>query len=56
MLCVLTQNVDGFHRKAGSTNVIEIHGNFEKLYCMKCGKHEIVENYANSIFQKLTKL
>lgn len=36
---VLTQNVDGFHRAAGSRNVIEIHGNVEALRCTRC-RHE----------------
>ena len=33
---VLTQNVDGFHRQAGSTHVIDIHGNLSELYCPEC--------------------
>ncbi len=33
---VLTQNVDGFHRGAGSQNLIEIHGRTSELYCMEC--------------------
>lgn len=32
----LTQNVDGFHRAAGSKNVIEAHGNMHSLSCTKC--------------------
>ena len=32
----LTQNVDGLHRLAGSSNVIEIHGNMHSLSCMAC--------------------
>lgn len=32
----LTQNVDGFHRLAGSHNVIEIHGTLRSLSCTKC--------------------
>ena len=32
----LTQNVDGFHRLAGSRNVIEIHGNMRSLSCLEC--------------------
>jgi NAD-dependent deacetylase len=32
----LTQNVDGFHRLAGSKNVIEIHGNMRSLSCTEC--------------------
>ena len=39
----LTQNVDGFHRLAGSRNVIEIHGNMRSLYCMTCGFRETVD-------------
>lgn len=35
---VVTQNIDGLHQKAGSTNVIELHGTTEKNYCMNCGK------------------
>ncbi|THB65460.1 MAG: NAD-dependent deacylase [Gammaproteobacteria bacterium] len=33
---ILTQNIDGFHRAAGSNNVIEIHGSLEKISCMNC--------------------
>src|SRR5262245_15423379 len=33
---VLTQNVDGFHRRAGSRNVIEMHGSLHRLRCMHC--------------------
>jgi len=33
---VLTQNIDGYHRLAGSKNVLEIHGTFEELFCTKC--------------------
>lgn len=34
---VVTQNVDGFHREAGSSNVIELHGNLSELFCLSCG-------------------
>lgn len=40
----LTQNVDGFHRLAGSRNVIEIHGNMHSLLCTKCGFREVVDH------------
>lgn len=43
---VLTQNIDGFHHRAGSQNVIEIHGNLFELYCPRCGHEESVEDYA----------
>ncbi|UUC51814.1 NAD-dependent deacylase [Pseudomonas citronellolis] len=36
---VLTQNIDGFHRRAGSPmeRLIEIHGELRPLYCQSCG-------------------
>ena len=34
---VITQNVDGFHRAAGSKNLIEVHGHMYDLYCTQCG-------------------
>ncbi len=43
---VLTQNVDGFHRDAGSRNLIEIHGNVHGLVCMRCAKTETVADYS----------
>jgi NAD-dependent deacetylase len=33
---VITQNVDGLHQAAGSTDVIEFHGNFAWQRCMDC--------------------
>lgn len=38
---VITQNIDGLHRKAGSKNVIEIHGSLREIYCQKCRKKYI---------------
>ncbi len=35
---VITQNVDGLHRAAGSRRVIEFHGNPEELVCLSCWK------------------
>jgi len=36
---VLTQNVDGFHQMAGSTNVVEVHGSITRWRCTKTGIH-----------------
>jgi len=33
---VITQNIDGLHQAAGSTDVIEFHGNFAWQRCMDC--------------------
>ena len=35
---LITQNVDELHRKAGSGNVIELHGNIRRNKCIQCGK------------------
>lgn len=35
---IVTQNIDGLHQKAGSKNVLEIHGTTQINYCSKCGK------------------
>lgn len=43
---VLTQNVDGLHRKAGNRNLIEIHGGLQNLHCIACDFEEVVEDYA----------
>jgi NAD-dependent deacetylase len=41
---VVTQNIDGLHQKAGNTNVIELHGNFEKFYCINCNNEVLSDN------------
>ena len=33
---LITQNVDGLHRFAGSQNVLELHGNIQKVRCSTC--------------------
>ena len=35
---IITQNIDGLHQKAGSKNVIELHGTCLNNYCVNCGK------------------
>jgi NAD-dependent deacetylase len=35
--CVITQNIDGLHRKAGSERVLEYHGSVNVLRCISCG-------------------
>lgn len=37
---VLTQNVDGLHRQAGSREIVEIHGNLQVLRCTACDHEE----------------
>jgi NAD-dependent deacetylase len=34
---LITQNVDGLHQRAGSRNVLEVHGSIWRLRCTRCG-------------------
>ena len=43
LLAVVTQNIDGLHQKAGSKNVIELHGSILRNYCTVCGKFHSAE-------------
>lgn len=40
---VVTQNIDGLHQKAGSVNVLELHGSVLRNYCTRCGKEFTLE-------------
>lgn len=42
---IITQNIDSLHSKAGSSTVIEYHGNTERLDCLGCGKSYKSEIY-----------
>ena len=35
---IITQNIDGLHYKAGSKNVLELHGSIMRNHCTKCGR------------------
>jgi NAD-dependent deacetylase len=35
--CVVTQNIDGLHKKAGSKKVLEYHGSVNAVRCISCG-------------------
>lgn len=35
---IITQNIDGLHKKAGSKNVLELHGSVYRNYCEICKK------------------
>ena len=38
LFTLITQNVDGLHRMAGSSQVIELHGNIQRVSCSECGQ------------------
>jgi len=43
---VITQNVDLLHQKAGSENVIEVHGSPKSYHCIKCNTVSNTDNEA----------
>ncbi|KAM3967315.1 NAD-dependent protein deacylase [Aphomia sociella] len=48
---VITQNVDGLHERAGTKNLIELHGNLYKTRCTKC--KEVLVNTESPICEAL---
>jgi len=46
---VVTQNIDNLHTVAGSKNVIELHGNANKNYCIRCNKKYDAEFVLDSV-------
>ena len=45
---IITQNIDGLHQKAGSREVLELHGSVLRNFCRRCGKFYGVEAVADS--------
>ena len=45
---IVTQNIDGLHQKAGSRNVLELHGSVLRNYCERCHKIYDAEYILNS--------
>ena len=45
---VVTQNIDGLHQKAGSCNVIELHGSVLRNYCERCHKFYGIDKIIDS--------
>jgi NAD-dependent deacetylase len=41
---LVTQNVDGLHRAAGSRRVLELHGNIRQNRCVTCGHESAMED------------
>jgi len=35
---LITQNVDRLHEDAGSRNVVDLHGRFDRVVCLACGR------------------
>ena len=45
---VVTQNIDGLHQKAGSKEVLELHGSVLRNHCTRCGKFYGLDAILNS--------
>ena len=45
----LTQNVDGLHHNAGSSQIVEIHGGLRNLSCTRCSFKESVDSWEGRI-------
>lgn len=52
---VITQNIDMLHQKAGSKEVIELHGSLSKVKCLSCGREYDWEEIASEI-SKVSKM
>lgn len=45
---IITQNIDGLHQMAGSTNVLELHGSVHRNYCLSCNRFHGLEDIISS--------
>jgi len=48
---ILTQNIDMLHSKAGSKNVIELHGTLRTLTCSQCYHNVVADEYISTFTQ-----
>lgn len=46
---VVTQNVDGLHRRAGNRHVVELHGGMDRVVCLDCGQHYARQSVAEEL-------
>jgi NAD-dependent deacetylase len=46
---VITQNVDGLHQRAGSRDVVEVHGSLREAECIRCGVRVPIEDALASL-------
>ncbi len=55
---VITQNIDNLHHEAGTKDLIEVHGNLFRMYCLSCGRNKNVDRkrYVQTIRNRLLKI
>lgn len=49
---IVTQNIDALHHKAGSKNVIEMHGTLRTLSCTQCFRKAGAEQYLEAFIER----
>jgi NAD-dependent deacetylase len=52
---VLTQNIDGLHQRAGSSNVLELHGSIIRIKCTVCEFEDDIPSSFDSLPPKCTR-
>lgn len=50
--CIITQNIDALHHKAGSRYVIEMHGTLRTLSCAQCFKKAEAKDYLQAFAEQ----
>ena len=53
---ILTQNIDGLHEKAGTKNIVELHGNILRRQCTECEFQETIEQKIDQPLPPVCKL
>ncbi len=46
---IVTQNIDGLHHRAGSTDVVELHGTFWQAQCLDCRACQPIEEVLSHV-------
>jgi NAD-dependent deacetylase len=49
---VVTQNIDGLHERAGSREVVEVHGSIRTASCLECGERVALEDVVAALREK----
>jgi len=49
IVCVMTQNIDGLHQRAGSRNVYPVHGDYETAHCRACDREFTLNDYCSDV-------
>ncbi|MBN1146792.1 MAG: NAD-dependent deacylase [Anaerolineales bacterium] len=49
---IITQNIDGLHQRAGSRNVLEVHGTMETMTCVNCYRKFGSQSYVKAYMER----